>query len=86
MSAAGDSLATSVTTFDSIAKMNKKGMVMNLAFTISAAFTFAGHLAFTLAFDADYILPMIVGKLVAGFSSLLLSVLIYKRIFKSTEA
>lgn len=77
------SLATSATTFDLIKDMDKKGIVMNSAFTISAAFTFAGHLAFTLAYDSAYIFPMIIGKLVAGLFALLLSILIYKRIYKN---
>jgi len=77
------SLATSATTFDLIKDMDKKGIVMNSAFTISAAFTFAGHLAFTLAYDSTYIFPMIIGKLVAGLFALLLSILIYKRIYKN---
>ncbi len=79
------SLATSATTFEIIKDMDKKGIVMNSAFTISAAFTFAGHLAFTLAYDSDYIFPMIIGKLVAGLFALILSFFMYKRIYKTVE-
>ncbi|MBO5127986.1 MAG: ethanolamine utilization protein EutH, partial [Clostridia bacterium] len=39
-----------------------------------------GHLAFTLAFDAAYIVPVILGKLLAGITALLLAVLIHRRI------
>lgn len=73
------SLATSVTTFELMKKMDDKGMVLNSAFAVSAAFTFAGHLAFTMAFDSEFILPMIVGKLVAGFTSLFVAVFMYNR-------
>jgi len=73
------SLATSMTTFEMMNRMDEKGTVLNSAFAVSGAFTFAGHLAFTLAFDPDYILPMIVGKLFAGVTAVLLSVLIYRR-------
>ncbi len=73
------SLATSMTTFGIMNDMDKKGIVLNSAFAVSAAFTFAGHLAFTLAFDSSYIFPVIIGKLVAGFAALFLSVIIYKR-------
>lgn len=76
------SLATSVTTFDLVSRMDKKGIVLNSAFTISAAFTFAGHLAFTLAYDGAYIFPMIIGKLTAGITSVFLAVLMYKKIYK----
>lgn len=78
-------LATSVTTFENMKEMDKKGIVLNSAFAISAAFTFAGHLAFTLAFDSNYIFPMIVGKLVAGITSLFVAALVYKRVFKEKE-
>ena len=73
------SLATSATTFESMKKMDDKGIVMNSAFAVSAAFTFAGHLAFTLSFDSDYILPMIVGKLAAGITSLFVAAFMFKR-------
>jgi len=79
------SLATSMTTFEMVDRMDKKGIVLNSAFAVSGAFTFAGHLAFTLAFDAEYILPMIVGKLTAGVTALLLSAIIYKRAEKTSE-
>lgn len=73
------SLATSVTTFEMMNNMDKKGIVLNSAFAISAAFTFAGHLAFTMAFDTAYIIPMIIGKLAAGVTALFLAVIIYNR-------
>ena len=76
------SLATSVTTFGLMEKMDKKGALLNAAFATSAAFTFAGHLAFTLAFDAAYLAPMIVGKLVAGFSALALAAFLYRRLYR----
>ncbi len=59
-------LATNITTFEMMNKMDRKGVVLNSAFAISAAFTFAGHLAFTLSFDGRYVVPVIVGKLVSG--------------------
>ena len=40
-----------------------------------------GHLAFTLALDADYVLPMIVGKLVSGVFALALAFLIYGKFY-----
>ena len=42
---------------------------------------FGGHLAFTLAFDANYVLPMIVGKLVSGAFALALAFLIYGKFY-----
>ena len=60
------SLVTNASTFGVSDQMDKKGLVLNSAFAVSAAFTFAGHLAFTMSFNSAYVLPVIVGKLVAG--------------------
>lgn len=73
------SLATNATTFGMMNQMDKKGAMLNSAFAMAGAFTFAGHLAYTMARDTDYILPMIVGKLVAGVTSVIVAVFIYKR-------
>lgn len=73
------SLATSMTTYEMMNDMDDKGLTLNAAFAISAAFTFAGHLAFTMAFDAAYIFPVIAGKLTAGFTSLLAAAFVYRR-------
>ena len=75
-----------MTTFEMMKDMDEKGVVINSAFAVSGAFTFAGHLAFTLAFDPAYIMPMIVGKIVAGFTAILLSILIYKMQSRNKES
>lgn len=67
------SSATSMTTFGFIKDMDRKGVLLNAAFAVSGAFTFAGHLAFTMAFDASYIPAMIVGKLCAGILAVILA-------------
>ena len=53
-----------------------------LNFAVSAAFVFAGHLVFTMAFDASYVPAMIIGKLTAGVLALLLANYIHKRVVK----
>ncbi len=70
-------LATNVTTFGMMNDMDKKGIAVNSAFAVSAAFTFAGHLAFTMAFNQDYLLSVIVGKLSAGVLALILAFVVY---------
>ncbi len=75
-------LATSVTTFGMMKDMDDKGVVLNSAFAVSAAFTFADHLAFTMSFNNAYVLPMIVGKVLSGVAALLLAILMYKRMIK----
>jgi ethanolamine transporter len=52
--------------------------VLNAAFAVSASFVFGSHMAFTMAFDQSYILPMIVGKIVSGIAAVALALLIYK--------
>lgn len=65
-------------TFEMMQNMDKKGVVLNSAFAVSAAFTFGGHLAFTMALDSSYVVPMIIGKLVSGVCAVLLAILLYK--------
>ena len=72
------SLVTNVSTFGVMERMDKKGVVLNAAFAVSASFVFGSHLAFTMAFDDAYVLPMIVGKLVSGFCAVALALLLYK--------
>lgn len=72
-------LATNVTTFGVMKDMDEKGVVLNSAFAVSSAFTFADHLAFTLSFHADYLPYMIIGKLVAGVSAVVLASVLYRR-------
>jgi ethanolamine transporter len=71
-------LVTSATAFGMMRDMDQKGVVLNSAFAVSAAFVFGSHLGFTMAFDDAYILPMIVGKLVAGISALGLALFLYR--------
>ena len=71
-------LVTNATTFSAMEKMNRRGTVLNSAFSVSAAFVFGSHLAFTMAYDERYILPMVVGKLISGIAALVLAFLLYK--------
>jgi ethanolamine transporter len=72
-------LANSIATMESADRMNRKGRILNLAFAVSAAFVFGDHLAFTLSYNDDHIIPVIVGKLVAGITALVLASILYKK-------
>ncbi len=72
-------LANSIATMESADRMNRKGRVMNLAFAVSAAFVFGDHLAFTLSYNDEHIIPVIVGKLVAGITALMVATLLVKK-------
>lgn len=54
----------------------RKGIILNSAFFVSGAFVLAGHLAFTLAYNPDYVLSVIVGKLTAGIPAVLFALVI----------
>lgn len=79
------SLVTNVSSFSMMGRMDKKGTVLNSAFAVSASFVFGGHLALTLAYDKNYVLPMIVGKLISGVCGLLLAWLLYRDEESKTE-
>ena len=69
-------VVSSAPTFEMINKMDRRGIILNAAFAISAAFTFGDHLAFTMAYSEAsraYILPMIIAKLISGACALALA-------------
>ncbi len=74
------SLATSIPTFKMMKDMDDKGALLNSAFAVSGAFVFAGHLAFTLAFDQQYVVSVITGKLVAAIFAVVLANALYKKL------
>ena len=78
-------LVTNASVFGVMDRMDRKGTVLNAAFAVSAAFVFGGHLAFTMAFDSRYIVPMIVGKLISGVCAVMLALLIYREPEPETE-
>lgn len=75
-------LASSVTTFAMMEKMDKKGVMLNAAFAISAAFAFADHLAFTMAFEKAYAFPVVLAKLIGGLSAVAVACLLYRKLEK----
>lgn len=78
-------LVSSGPTFGLMYKMDEKGVVLNSAFAVSAAFVFGSHLAFTMAFDGKYVSAMMVGKIVAGILALFVANYVYKIQTKKSE-
>lgn len=72
-------LGTTVTTFDAVDEMDKKGVVLNSAFAVSAAFVFVDHFAFTMSYNEAYVLPMIAAKLISGVCAVTLAAILYKK-------
>lgn len=75
-------LSSSATSFGMMDKMDKKGVVMNSAFAVSGAFVLGSHLAFTMAFESAYVVPVLIGKIVAGVSAVILSSIIFDKLSK----
>ncbi len=79
------SLASATPMFGCMDEMDDKGILLNAAFAVSGGFVFGGHLAFTMAYNAEYLLPVIVGKLVGGICAVILGLLLYKKLSKGKE-
>jgi len=80
------SLANNIPMFGMLSKMDDRGKVLNIAFCVSAAFTFGDHLGFTAAVAAPMIFPMIVGKLVGGITAVIFAMTIApKSTLKATK-
>ena len=62
-------LANNIAMFTIMKDMDNRGKVINVAFAVSAAFTFGDHLGFTAGVNKDMIFPMVVGKLVGGLTA-----------------
>lgn len=73
-------LANNASTFEMMNEMNGKGIVLNAAFAVSASFVLADHLAFTLTYAPSYLLPMAIGKTVAGITAVVFAVFIYRKV------
>ena len=66
-------LANNIAMFNIMGEMNPKGKLLNVAFAVSAAFVFGDHLGFTAGNNPDMIFPVIVGKLVAGITAIIVA-------------
>lgn len=69
-------LANNIPMFGMMNKMDDRGKVLNVAFAVSAAFTFGDHLGFAAAVASPMIFPMIVGKLVGGVTAVCFAMMI----------
>ncbi|MCC0658931.1 ethanolamine utilization protein EutH [Clostridioides sp. ZZV14-6154] len=84
VSAAGlvASLANCIPMFGMMKDMDNRGKIINIAFSVSAAFVFGDHLGFTAGFNANMITPMIVAKLIGGITAVLLAMVIASKTLK----
>ncbi|MBI2062477.1 MAG: ethanolamine utilization protein EutH [Candidatus Yanofskybacteria bacterium] len=69
-------LANNLPTFSLFDKMDERGKVVSAAFCVSGSFVLGDHLAFTAANNSEFIIPVIIGKLIGGLSGIILALLI----------
>ena len=66
-------LANNIAMFNIMGDMDPKGKIFNVAFSVSAAFVFGDHLGFTAGVNQQMVTPVIIGKLVAGITALIVA-------------
>ena len=79
-------LANNIAMFNIMGEMNPKGKLLNVAFSVSAAFVFGDHLGFTAGNNPDMIFPVIVGKLVAGVTAIIVANLLSGKLLAKIES
>ena len=79
------SLASIFPALDLVPRMNKKGKLLVLTFCISGSFVFGDHLGFTAGVDQAMVLPLIVSKLGAGISALVVANLLAPRLMEKFD-
>ena len=72
-------LGTCLSTFEMSDEMDRRGLIFNSAFAVSASFVFIDHLAWTMTFAPETTLAVIVGKLVSGISAVAFAFIMCKR-------
>lgn len=72
-------LANNIPMFGMMHRMDNRGKIINVAFTVSAAFTFGDHLGFTAANTPSMIFAVIVGKLVGGVTAIFVASYLAKK-------
>jgi len=88
VSAAGmvASLANCIPMFGMMKNMDNKGKIINVAFSVSAAFVFGDHLGFTAGFNKEMLTPMIIAKLVGGITAVIVAMFIANKTIKKENA
>jgi len=78
-------LANNIAMFNILGDMDPKGKLLNCAFAVSAAFVFGDHLGFTAGANKEMIFPMIVGKLAAGITAIIVANILSPVLLKKVE-
>ncbi|MGN0995109.1 MAG: ethanolamine utilization protein EutH [Butyricicoccus sp.] len=79
-------LANNIAMFNIMGEMDPKGKLLNVAFAVSAAFVFGDHLGFTAGVDQSMVTPVIIGKLVAGITAILVANILSPKLLSKIDA
>lgn len=72
-------LANSIAMFHMVGDMNYRGKVVNIAFSVSAAFALGDHLGYTAGFAPEILPAVIIGKLAGGISAVAVALWLTKK-------
>ncbi|MCI6850890.1 MAG: ethanolamine utilization protein EutH, partial [Clostridiales bacterium] len=72
-------LANSIAAFEMVKDMNRRGKVVCIAFSVSAAFVFGDHLGYAAGFAPEILPAMIAGKLAGGVAAVAAALLLTRR-------
>ena len=72
-------LANSIAMFHMVGDMNYRGKVVNIAFSVSAAFALGDHLGYTAGFAPEILPAVIIGKLAGGTSAVAVALWLTKK-------
>jgi ethanolamine transporter len=78
-------LANNIAMFNIMGDMDPKGKLLNVAFAVSAAFVFGDHLGFTAGVDQSMVTPVIIGKLVAGITAVIVANLLSPKLLDKIQ-
>ncbi len=79
-------LANNIAMFNIMGEMDAKGKLLNVAFAVSAAFVFGDHLGFTAGVNQQMVTPVIIGKLVAGITALIVANLLSPKLLEKIRS
>ncbi len=79
-------LANNIPMFNIMHEMDPKGKILNVAFAVAAAFVFGDHLGFTAGVNPDMIFAVVLGKLTAGITAVILAALLAPKLLSKVNA
>lgn len=73
-------LANSMAAYDMINEMDDRGVMLNTAFSVAAAWVMGDQMGFTAQVMPSMLIPMMAAKLTAGIAAVIASMYVYKKV------